>query len=519
MAKRFPLGLQDFEQLRRGGYHYIDKTAYVHQLAHGDIKYCLLTRPRRFGKSLLTSTLHAYFAARRDLFEGLAITQSEQEWTAYPVLHLDFTGGDYSTVEKLTDKLQAQLQKWETLYGRSDVDDSNVALRFGSVIEAAYHTEGRQVVVLIDEYDKPLVDNINDEALQDRLRTLLKGFYGNLKGKDAYIRFGFLTGVSRFSKVSIFSDLNNLSDISLSPRYAAICGITEQELTENFKPEIQALAAARQFTYEDTLCRLRTLYDGYHFAWPSPGVYNPFSLLTSLSEGTFSRQWFETGTPTFLIRLLQEGDYSLHEVAHTLTDASDLIAKDTLSRSVIAMLYQTGYLTIKGWDDSLELLRLGLPNKEVEEGFFKFLLPMYTYDRINTPYEVACFKKEIREGNVDGFMRRLTAFFARIPYDAIHGDCERHYQNVIFTIFLLLGCQTDEEYHTSEGRIDCLVESASYIFIFEFKTDGRGTPDDALAQIDRNHYAAPFLASNKQIRRIGVVFSKKKRGIGAWKQA
>lgn len=509
--KIYPIGIQNFESLRKDGFIYIDKTALIHQLASMG-RYYFLSRPRRFGKSLLISTLEAYFQGKRELFEGLAIEKLEKEWVKRPVLHLDLNIGKYDMPDSLDKILDKALSNWEALYG-TGVAESTLALRFAGVVERACQQSGERVAILIDEYDKPLLQAIGNPELQRAYRNTLKPFYGVLKTMDGCIKFGLLTGVTKFGKVSVFSDLNNLNDISMDRRYLTLCGITEKEIHENFEEDLHELATMQDMTYEAVCEELKKCYDGYHFTYNSEGIYNPFSLLNTFDKKEFGNYWFETGTPTYLVELLQHSHYDLERMAREETDA-DVLNCIYGDDEPIPVIFQSGYLTIKGYDKEFGLYRLGFPNREVEEGFIKFLMPYYTrFNKIEAPFEIQKFVREIRAGQPDAFFHRLQSFFADTPYELVK-DLELHYQNVLFIIFKLVGFYTEAEYHTSEGRIDLVVKTADYIYVMEFKL--QGTAEEALRQIEDKHYARPFEADPRRLFKIGVNFSNQTRNIEKW---
>ena len=376
MAKCYPIGIQNFEKIRKDGCLYIDKTAIIYRLVN-EGSYYFLSRPRRFGKSLLISTLEAYFEGKKELFDGLAIGQLEKDWIAYPVLHLDLNIAQYDSTDSLYKIVNDALARWEEVYGTRPSEKS-LPLRFAGVVERAYLKTGQRVVILIDEYDKPLLQTLQQEELQTQLRNMLKPFYGVLKSMDKYIRFALLTGVTKVGKVSVFSDLNNLMDISMDYRYADICGITENEIHANLEEELHTLASTQKMTYDEVCEELEKRYDGYHFVPDSVGIYNPFSLLNTFAKMELGNYWFETGTPTYLVELLKHTDYNLYKMAHTETDADVLNSIDASSYNPIPVIYQSGYLTIKDYDKEFKLYKLGFPNKEVEEGFMRFLIPYYT---------------------------------------------------------------------------------------------------------------------------------------------
>lgn len=513
MAMLYPIGIQDFEYLRRDGYVYVDKTALVYKLAHTG-KYYFLSRPRRFGKSLLVSTMEAYFRGRKDLFEGLAVASLEKEWKEYPVLRLDLSGKSYDAPNVLLEVFDDCLSKWEKQYGaekRSDVP----GLRFGNVIEAAYTKTGLPVVILIDEYDKPIVDNLGNEALADVFRSQLQGFYSVMKSKDGFIRFGFLTGVSKIGKLSVFSGLNNLVDISLDTPYADICGISEAELKAYFGDSVKALAEANRLSEEACYQKLALWYDGYHFSEESEGVYNPFSLLNTFSSLRFREYWFFTGTPTFLIRYLSEGEYDLNDVSGIKASSFDLSGVNPVRPNIISLLYQTGYLTIKDYDSRTDRYSLVYPNKEVEDGFLDALSEYFTpVIKSKSSLSVDKFIEDIQNGAVEMLMRRFSAFFADMDYQ-IMGDDELYFQNTMYVMLKLMGQQVEVERHTSNGRIDALIQTDKYVYILELKRDKN--PDDALDQIDEKGYDWSFAADQRKVFKIGANFSTRTHRLENWK--
>lgn len=508
---KYPIGIQNFEKLRQDGYLYIDKTGLVYSLVQTSNCY-FLSRPRRFGKSLLISILEAYFLGKKELFKGLAIEKLEQEWTVYPVLHLDLNIEKYDSIDNLTDILNVNLKLWEQTYGSDDAETS-VSLRFAGIIRRAYKQTGRRVVVLVDEYDKPLLQSIGNKALQEEFRNTLKPFYGVLKSLDGCIRFALLTGVTKFGKVSVFSDLNNLDDISMNNQYATLCGITEKEIHTNIEEGIRSLASAQNLSYEETCVKLKEMYDGYHFTSDSEGIYNPFSLFNALKNKTFGNYWFETGTPTYLVELLKRNRYNLKDMTETVSSA-DVLNSIYGDDEPIPVIYQSGYLTIKGYNPRFKTYRLGFPNKEVEEGFMNFLIPYYTpIKKEKTAFSIENFVEEIERGDIDSFFRRLQSFFADTPYELVR-DRELHYQNVLFIVFKLIGLYMKAEYHTSQGRIDLALQTDKYIYVMEFKLEG--SAEEALRQIEEKQYALPFASDKRQVFQIGINFSSQTRNIEKW---
>ena len=512
MNKLYPIGIQSFESLRKGGYCYVDKTQLVYQLVKTG-KYYFLSRPRRFGKSLLLSTLEAYFKGQKELFAGLKIAGLEQAWQEYPVLHVDLNARRYEDLSSLTAILNQHLESWEAIYGQEKSDRAPEE-RFAYLIEKINRTTARNVVILIDEYDKPLLQSIGNESLQTDYRNTLKAFYGVLKSCDKYIQFALLTGVTKFSKVSIFSDLNNLNDISMDDRYATICGITEQELYSFFAEDIRSLGAMNNLDEIATRQQLKEFYDGYHFTPSSADLYNPFSVLNTFDRKRFGSYWFETGTPTFLVELLQQKHYNLYQLAHEEVTEDMLAGIDAMEDSPIPVLYQSGYLTLKDFDSRFGLYTLGFPNREVEEGFDRYLLPRYaSIQNGSSAFQIRNFVQEVWRGDIDSFMLRLQSFFADTPYELAR-DLELHYQNVLFIVFKLLGFYVQVEYHTSRGRIDLVLQTEKYIYVMEFKLEG--SAEEALAQIDEKQYALPFAADPRILYKVGVNFNNQLRGIEKW---
>ena len=512
-SKIYPIGIQNFEKIRKDGYFYIDKTALIYQMVKTG-SYYFLSRPRRFGKSLLISTLEAYFLGKKELFEGLAMEKLEKDWTTYPIFHIDLNTEKYDTRESLDSILNFTLEKWEQQYGTAP-SETTFALRFRGLIERAYKQTGQRVVILIDEYDKPMLQAIGNEELQKEFRNTMKAFYSVLKTMDGCIQFAFLTGVTKFGKVSVFSDLNNLDDISMRNQYIDICGVSEKELHDDLEIELHELADIKGVSYHEICDKLREYYDGYHFTHNSIGIYNPFSLLNTFKYKEFGSYWFETGTPTYLVELLKKHHYDLRRMAHEETSISVLNSIDSASDNPIPVIYQSGYLTIKGYDEEFGIYSLGFPNREVEEGFIKFLLPFYANtNAVESEFEIQKFVREIRIGDYDSFFRRLRSFFADTPYELIR-DLELHYQNVLFIVFKLVGFYVKAEYHTSEGRIDLVLQTDKFVYVIEFKLDG--TAEDALRQINEKHYALPFEAGgNRRLFKIGVNFNAKMRNIEKW---
>ncbi len=512
----YPIGIQNFEDLRRNGYVYVDKTSHIYHLTSTG-KYFFLSRPRRFGKSLLVSTMEAYFSGRKDLFKGLAMEQLEKDWIEYPVLHLDLNSGRYMSPEDLDVVLDQHLNNWEAQYGVVRKYD-DCSARMNDIIDAACSRTGRKVVILIDEYDKPIVNNLGNEPLTDYYRRTLQGFYSVLKAKDGQIRFGFLTGVSKIGKLSVFSSLNNLKDISMVKDYADICGISEKELHDYFDESVSELGEANDLIKDEGYLKLKEMYDGYHFTPNSVGVYNPFSLLNAFSDREFKDYWFETGTPTLLVNVMKKTSFDVTTLSdNVVVTVDDLSGMQDIISNPIPLFYQTGYLTIKGYDREFKEYTLGFPNDEVKTGFLKFI---YSYYVPANPSEgkttTSKLARALRGGDPYSFMKTLEALFANTTYQ-IQGDAEKNFQYAMYIIMELLGEYVQAERSTSNGRIDLLLQTRDYIYIVELKIDS--TADAALRQIEDKGYAKPFVNDPRKLFRIGVSFSTADRRIEDWKIA
>ena len=510
-----PIGIQSFEKLRRENYVYIDKTEIMYRLVSTSNPY-FLSRPRRFGKSLLLSTMEAYFLGKRDLFKGLAIERLETEWNTHAVLHLDLNAEKYDSPERLHDMLERQLRGWEKTYetGGEGITHSG---RFMEVIKKAYERTGRGVVVLIDEYDKPLLYNFHDEALQKAFRETLTAFYTVLKSADQWLRFVFITGVTKFAQMGIFSNLNQLKDISLDPRYAALCGLTGDEIRADFVPELKLLAKENNLDDEACMERLTRMYDGYHFNYRNMvGIYNPFSILNVLDSTMFENYWFASGTPTFLAEMLKKTDFDLRELDGIEVSAASLSDDRANINNPVPMIYQSGYLTIKKYDERFQIYTLGFPNDEVKYGFLNFVTPFYTpVAETDTSFYIGKFIHELESGDVDAFLTRLRAFFAGISYE-LNNRTERHYQTIFYLVFKLMGQFAETEVRSAKGRADAVVKTADYIYVFEFKLDG--SADQALAQINDRGYLIPYTVDGRKLVKIGVNFDPAQRNIGDWKR-
>ena len=512
----YPIGIQNFEKIRKEGYTYVDKTALIHRLATTGTYY-FLSRPRRFGKSLLVSTMEAYFKGKKELFEGLAMEQLEQDWTEYPVLHLDLNGKEYDSPQALTKNINYYLSLWDKELATDTSSVHDIEIRFKQIIDIACEKTGKKVVILIDEYDKPIVDNLGNPELADNFKKTLQGFYSVLKAKDGQIRFGFLTGVSKIGKLSVFSTLNNLTDISLNADYADICGISETELRKYFDESICELSSMHSMTKDECYVKLKRMYDGYHFDKNMKvGVYNPFSILNTFYSREFGEYWFETGTPTLLVDVMKQTSFDVTTLSdNIIVPAMTLNGMQDIVNKPVPLFFQTGYLTIKGYDSEYNEYRLGFPNDEVKNGFLNFIysyyVPVNPADDSTTTSQLA---KALKAGDPYTFMRTLDALFANTTYQ-IQGDSEKNFQYAMYIIMELLGEYVQAERATSNGRIDLLLQTKDYIYIIEIKIDN--SADVALQQIEEKGYAKPFVNDPRKIFKIGVSFSTENRRIEDWK--
>ena len=502
---KYPIGIQTFEKIRKDGFLYFDKTDLIYRLVHEGMYY-FLSRPRRFGKSLLISTLEAYFSGRKDLFNGLAIEKLESQWQQFPILHLDLNSKDFTQENHLAIELDLQLSRWENLYNCPCHQQRLPEDRLKTVIEAAYNATGKQVVILVDEYDKPLLQTIDDEDMQDKNRRMLKAFYSVLKTQDRYIRFALLTGVTRFSRVSIFSDLNNLRDISMDKQYQALCGVTDEELDTYCSEPIKEMATENQMDNSEMRSWLRRFYDGYHFVENGIGIYNPFSILNALSSRRLKNYWFETGTPTFLTKLLSNNPtFRLELLSGGEQTANQLASIEDFRTNPLPIMFQTGYLTIVHYDQEFRQYTLDFPNDEVRKGFTEALAPYYLSQmETGSGLELKHFVTDAREGNIYSFIERLKALFSSLPY-RIKGESEHDFQNSLQMFLMLIGLYVDVEKHTSQGRIDLVIQVPRFIYIIELKVDG--CAQDALEQIKQKNYDSPHAMTGKQIYLIGVNYS------------
>ena len=506
--KLYPLGIQTFERIRKEDKLYIDKTEYIYHMTHTSGTYFFLARPRRFGKSLLVSTLQSYFEGKKDLFEGLAIEKFEKEWTEYPVLHFDLSGGKHMEKDQLERYLGFILEMEEKKWGitQPQIDANN---RLTELIFTAYEKTGKQVVVLIDEYDAPMLDVAHEQEQLDALRNIMRNFFSPLKFCEAKLRFVFLTGITKFSQVSIFSELNNITLISMDKDYAGICGITQEELLTQMQEDIDMLALSQDLTREAAIAKLKEHYDGYHFAKVSPDVFNPYSLLNCFADGRVDDYWFGSGTPTYLINMMRKYDFLPADLGETIeVGKKDFDAPTETMTTIVPLLYQSGYVTIKGYDKPTKLYLLALPNQEIRVGLYGSLLPHYLTDKsakANTT--IAKMSVLVKKGDMDAAFCLLNDFLETVPYcDNTH--YEGHWQQTLYIMFALLtNYRIIVESHTAKGRIDITMETADTIYVMELKFNK--SAEEALAQIEAKHYADAFKMSGKKVVKIGLNFSVK----------
>ena len=512
--RKYPLSTADFERIRTDGYVYVDKTEYVHNLVSTGIFY-FLSRPRRFGKSLLLSTLEAYFLGKRHLFEGLALDRLQpEEWAAYPVLRLNLSGKRYADENSLLSELDMHLERWEKAYGitepRKDVDE-----RFEIVIQTVAAVSGKKVVVLVDEYDSPLSDSIGNPRLQNHYRDQLHGFYSVLKKAESHIQFCMLTGVTKFGKVSVFSGLNNLKDITFLDAYAGICGITEDELHSDLLPGVKKLAETEGCNVEDAFSQLKFNYDGYHFSRTLLDIYNPFSLMNALDNSEVSSYWCASGMPTLLSKSLKSADYDLNRLNNTQVTKEALENLSVYQADPVALFYQTGYLTIKGYDPETRLYTLGYPNREIERGILNNVLNLYVPSSPYIGAEISHMRQAVLSGNPEDLVARLKAYLSGIPSELRKNvsKYENYYHTIFYCIASLLGLDVNVEYNTSRGFIDILIRTAEYIYVIELKVNG--SAGMAMRQIERKGYADQFATDPRAIYLIGLGFSKKTASISS----
>ncbi len=509
----YPVGIQTFEKIREGGYLYVDKTKYIVDFREKQMSYVFLSRPRRFGKSLFASTLHAYFAGKKELFDGLAIADYEKDWVKHPVLHFDMSGAKHFDKEQLKRYLSLQLSDYEKLYGKNP-DEVEANERLEGLTKRAYEQTGQKVVVIIDEYDAPLLDVVHEKENLSALRLIMQNFYSPLKKLDPYLEFTFITGITKFSQLSIFSELNNLDNISMFDQYSAICGISKTELITQMRPDIECLGRALGMTYEECLKELTDYYDGYHFSENSEDVFNPFSLIRALSGQKIAAYWFGSGTPTYIVKTLQKYHVNVLDIEKRSTDVEDFDVSPEHMTSPLPLLYQSGYLTIKKYNHITRRYSLGYPNREVKIGMLKSLAPNYLSPiQLENSGLVGDMIEMLYDGKVEETMVRLKAYLASIS-NRLSNKNERDFQTVFYLIFNLMGAYMRVEEESAIGRADAVVYMPDAVYVFELKYDG--SAEDALKQIDEKGYLIPYSADGKRLVKIGVNYDSQQRTVGDW---
>ena len=509
----YPIGQQDFPNLRKRGDIYIDKTEYVYRMTHSSSQYMFLSRPRRFGKSLLISTLHAYFEGRRELFGGLAIERLEKDWEPYPVIRLDMSMAKHEEPDELNEYLGYIIARNEKALGVESIGGSP-NIRLSNLIQTACEQTGKQVVVLIDEYDLPLLDVVHEEENLPRLRKIMRNFYSPLKACAPYLRYVFLTGITKFSQLSIFSELNNIKNISMLPEYAALCGISKDEMLTQMSPDIDILAERLNLTREQTIARLIEHYDGYHFAWPSPDIFNPFSLLNAFADGRLDSYWFGSGTPTYLIEMLRRFGTLPSEIQTGQATAYEFDAPTETMTSITPLLYQSGYTTIKGYNSDTGMYTLDIPNKEIRNGLMLSLLPGYVNQSIGPGRSaLADMYTALLKRDMDGALQVLQKYLRTIPYTN-NTAYEGHYQQVLYIIFNLMGLYCDVEVHTARGRVDLVIRSKTDLYLIETKLGDNARA--AMHQIELKDYAARFSSYNLPVTKVAIAFDCTTHTLSDW---
>ena len=511
--KRLPVGIQTFEKVINGDYLYVDKTEYIWNMVHLS-NYIFLSRPRRFGKSLLVSTLQAYFEGKRELFKGLAMERLEKEWVEYPVLRFSMASGKHMEKDQLERYLGNRLAEYEGMYGITHPATDNND-RFTALIQAAYHKTGKKVVILIDEYDAPLLDVVHEDTMLPVLRNVMRNFYSPLKASDPYLQFVFLTGITKFSQLSIFSELNNLKNISMRPDYAGVCGITEEEMLTQMTDYIDDFAQAQQIAREETITGLKRQYDGYHFTWPSPDIFNPFSLLNAFQDHDYTNYWFSSGTPTYLIEMLRKFNVVPSKIGGGRVLASAFDAPTENMKSITPLLYQSGYVTIKDYNRATRLYTLDIPNNELRVGLMDSLLPNYVAEYADEGGTTIGYMYEaLLNEDLDRMFRLLQAYLLTVPY-CDNANSEGHYQQLLYVIFSLFGRYVDVEVHTPTGRVDIVMKTAKALYLFELKLNK--SAQAAMDQINLKDYASKFALSGLPIVKVGINFDPERRTIGEWR--
>jgi hypothetical protein len=510
-TRRYPIGLQTFSEIITGNYVYVDKTKYVYDMSH--FKYVFLSRPRRFGKSLLTTTLESYFLGQKELFKGLAIDSLETEWKTYPVLHFDMSWAKLGTIEDVGSMLDDQLSTYEHKY-EIPKETNSFGTRLKQLIVGCAEKYNTQTVVLIDEYDAQLLNVIDEPDKLKDIRNFMRSFYAPLKACDKYLRFVFITGITKFSQLSIFSELNNIKNISMMPEYSAICGISQREIESQLMNDVLRMSEKLKISSEETLALLKKMYDGYHFSEDAEDIYNPFSLINALNDRRINNYWFASGTPTFLIKTLQHFNTDFTQIDGSIASAEDFDAPTEIMTSILPLLYQSGYLTIKDYDQIMNLYTLGFPNQEVRTGMLRSFIPYFiTNETAKASVEIARLYADLLHDDMNSALTRLKVFMATVPYFA-NTKSEGHYQSVIYIILSLLGQYIQSEVRTATGRIDAVLKTDTCIYVMEFKMDK--SAEDAIAQIDTKDYLIPYSLDERKLVKVGINFSSKTRTLDNW---
>ena len=511
--KRLPVGIQTYEEIVNLNCLYVDKTEYVYKMINFS-KYIFLSRPRRFGKSLLVSTLAAYFEGKKHLFKGTFIDGVEKDWTEYPVLRFDMSTAKHVDTESLTIELAGKLTDYEKIYGPNDASKPNLNQRLEGLIQRAYEQTGKQVVVLIDEYDAPLLDVAHEKTQLDDLRQIMRNFYSPLKACDKYLKFVFITGITKFSQLSIFSELNNLKNISMNPEFAAVCGISEEEIETQMSDYLDNFASVQESTRQEAMTALKKQYDGYHFAWPSPDIYNPFSLLNAFQDNTLNSYWFESGTPTFLIEMMRKFNVTPSMLKPTNVMASGFDAPTENMSSIMPLLYQSGYMTIKGYNRMANIYTIDIPNNEIRIGLMESLLPNYiTRDSYVGVATVAEMFMALYNDDLNEMLRLLQTYLLTIP-QCDNTNYEGHYQQMLYVIFSLLGRYVDVEVRTPKGRVDMVMNSGKALYLFELKLNK--SAEAAMNQINLKDYPSRFALAGLPVIKVGINFNSETHTIEDW---
>ena len=514
--RKYPVGMQTFDNVREGNYVYVDKTKYIVQFLEDGAKYVFLSRPRRFGKSLFVSTLQAYYEGRKELFDGLALGSYEKEWVKHPVLHFDMSTAKHTDPKGLLSELNLKLAEYERKYGRDD-NAENPNQRLECLVKRACEQTGQKVVILIDEYDAPLLDVVHEKENLATLRLIMQNFYSPIKSLDPYLQFVFITGITKFSQLSIFSEINNLDNISMFDRYSAICGISKTELLTDMKPDVELLAKSLGKTFDETVGELKDFYDGYHFSENSEDVFNPFSLVKALRHHEISAYWFSSGTPSYLIKTLQKYHVGVMDIEKKRASVDDFDVSPEQMTSAVPLLYQSGYLTIKKYNRTMHSYQLDYPNREVRQGMIKSLAPNYLSPiQIDNSGFIFDFLEQLYNNNMDGALQKMQAYLASIS-NRLANKNEKDFQTVFYLIFNLLGAYIRVEEDSATGRADAVLHMPDTIYVMELKFDR--SADEALQQIDNKGYLIPYTAEGKRLVKVGVNYDSDKRTIGEWKIA